>query len=269
MLGAGQLTLSKDGSGRWVRLAHAESSAAVPTDVASPTATTLAAPALPEGVSPFVPTEVPVSGDKAVLVVHAPADNRRAILYMHGMCGNARAVDGWKEAAARHGTLIALLGDRGCGKGRFKWSTAVEPIHQRITSALTAVALARGGQLDTTQVVLFGYSQGADRASVLARRFPETYRRVVLGGPSHEPKLVNLGDTEAVAVFGGQFETTWHMRIGAEVLAAAGKPARFFLLPRAKHGEYGPEGSRVLDEVLSWVVDAPYSGELADQHASL
>lgn len=246
-----------------VRSARAESGAAVPPDLAEPSgdvASAPVAPSLPEGVDPFVSTEVPVPGDKAVLVIHAPADNRRAILYMHGMCGNARAVEGWRAAAARHGTLIALIGDTSCGRGRFKWSKTVESIQVRLSRALEAVAVARGGLLDTSQVVLFGYSQGADRASVLARRYPDKYRRVVLGGPSHEPRLENLGDTEAVAVFGGQFESTWHMRNGAEVLSAAGKPARFFLLPRAKHGEYGPEGNRVMDEVLSWVVEAPDNG---------
>lgn len=221
---------------------------------------TPSAPVLPDGVEPGKSVLLPVEGDKPVLVIHAPADNRRAIVYLHGMCGNVRAVETWKTAAAHHGTLIGLLGDRACGNGRFKWSKTVEPIQVRIDRALEAVAKARGGLLDTKEVVLFGYSQGADRASVLARRYPEKYRRVVLGGPSREPKLANLGETEAVAVFGGEFETTWHMRSGTEVLSAAGKPARFFLLPSARHGEYGPEGNRVIDEVLSWVIEAPSNG---------
>jgi pimeloyl-ACP methyl ester carboxylesterase len=220
----------------------------------------LSEPALPAGVEPGVPVLVPVPGDKPVLVVHGPAPNQRAIVYLHGMCGNVRAVNQWKTAAAHHGTLIGLLGDRACGAGRFKWSKKVEPIQARIDRAVEAVRAARGGLLDVSELVLFGYSQGADRASLLARRFPSRYRRVVLGGPSHEPKLANLGDTQAVAVFGGELETTWHMRTGAEVLAAAGKPARFFLLPSAKHGEYGPEGNRVIDEVLSWVLGAPGNG---------
>lgn len=45
------------------------------------------------------------------------------------------------------------------------------------------------------------------------------------------------------------------MRAGTEVLAAAGKPVRFFLLPAAKHGEFGPEGNRVVGEMLSWLLD--------------
>jgi hypothetical protein len=44
------------------------------------------------------------------------------------------------------------------------------------------------------------------------------------------------------------------MRAGAEVLAAAGRPARFFLLPAAKHGEFGPEGNRIVDDLLGWLI---------------
>ena len=40
----------------------------------------------------------------------------------------------------------------------------------------------------------------------------------------------------------------------AERIAAAGVPATFMLLPGAKHGEYGPEGERVLEEALTWAL---------------
>lgn len=225
-----------------------------------------AVPTLPLGIVPGVPVDVPVAGDRPVLAIHAPAENRRAIVYLHGMCGNVHAVETWKDAAAQHGTLIGLVGDVACGHGRFKWTTKVSRIQARIETAFKAVQAERGGLLDAAELVLFGYSQGADRASLLARNFPRRYRRVVLGGPSHQPKLVNLGDTEVVAVFGGELETTRHMRLGAEVLSAAGKPARFFVLPAAKHGEYGPEGNRVMNEVLSWVVDWPKQAEAPSDH---
>lgn len=219
---------------------------------------------LPPGILPGLPVRVPVEGDKPVLVIHAPAGNRRAIVYLHGMCGNVQAVETWKRAASQHGTLIALVGDRQCGSGRFKWNKKVDGIQARIERAFETVRAVRGGLLDTSDLVLFGYSQGADRASVLVRNFPGRYRRVVLGGPSRQPKLVNLGETEAVAVFGGELETTGHMRLGAEILSAAGKPARFFVLPAAKHGEYGPEGNRVMNEVLSWIVDWPNQAGLTE-----
>jgi hypothetical protein len=44
------------------------------------------------------------------------------------------------------------------------------------------------------------------------------------------------------------------MREGADALLRAGIPARFFLLPKARHGQYGPEGDRVLGEAFAWLL---------------
>lgn len=208
---------------------------------------------LPDGVVPGEPVLVPVPNDKQVLVIHAPAGNRQAIVYLPGLCGNVRAVEVWKEAAARSGTLIGLLGDKACGGGRYRWGKQLDVIEARIGRALVAAKAARGGALDIEHPILFGYSQGADRAERLAQRHPRKYLRVVLGGSPHEPALNRLGDAQAIAVFGGELETFGHMQAGAEVLAAAGKPARFFLFPRAKHGDFGPDGNRVMGELFSWL----------------
>jgi predicted esterase len=216
-------------------------------------------PALPAGIEPGVSVLVPVPGDKPVLVIHAPADNRRAIIYLHGLCGNVRAVESWKQAAVASGTLISLLGDRPCGGGRYRWGKKLAVIESRLEQALRAVQAARGGLLDSDRPVLFGYSQGADKAEALVARQPQRYRLVVLGGSPHEPKLRHLGDATAVAVFGGELETFGHMQAGAEVLAAAGKTARFFLLPKAKHGEFGPDGNRVMGELFTWLFSGDQS----------
>jgi predicted esterase len=204
---------------------------------------------------PGIPTWVDVPGDKQALVVQGPADSELAIVYLHGLCGNVRAVENFSAATRRVGTVIALLGDRKCPGGRFKWGKNIDAIGQRIDQALKAVKRARGGVLDVERPVLFGYSQGAAKAEALVSHYPEKYRLVVLGGPPRQPKLPHLGNTTAVVVFGGERETTGHMRAGTEVLAAAGKPVRFFLLPAAKHGEFGPEGNRLVGEMLSWLLD--------------
>jgi pimeloyl-ACP methyl ester carboxylesterase len=215
---------------------------------------------LPEGVVPGETVVMPVPNDKPALVIHAAAENRRAIVYLPGLCGNVRAVEAWKEAAVRSGTLVGLLGDRPCGGGRYKWGKKLDVIQARIERALVAVKAARGGALDIEHPLLFGYSQGADRAEHLAELYPQKYRRVVLGGSPHEPTLRHLGDTQVIAVFGGELETFGHMQAGAEVLAAAGKPAHFFLFPRAKHGDFGPEGNRVMGELFTWLLaeDEPF-----------
>ena len=203
---------------------------------------------------PGLPGWVPIPGDKSALVIHGSPESRLAIVYLHGLCGNVRAVESFSAASAQHGTLIALLGDRACPGGRFKWGKSVDALALRIDHALEAVKRARGGALDTEHPVLFGYSQGAARVEQLVAHYPNKYRLVVLGGPPREPRLPHLGGTAAVAVLGGERETTGHMRAGAQILAAAGKPVRFFLLPAAKHGEFGPEGNRVVGELLTWLL---------------
>lgn len=236
------------------RVAHAEAPnapAAVPRDVAAAAADL--APTLPDGIVPGESTIVEVPGDRGAFVIHAPATNTRAIIYLHGMCGNVRAVETWKQALAHSGTLIGVMGDKPCGGGRLRWTKHYDRIQARVEAALRAVKQARGGLLDIAQPVLFGYSQGADRAEALTARFPKRYRLVILGGAPQLPRLAHLSDTSAVAFLAGELEVSGNMRLGAEVLAAAGKPARFFLLPKAKHGEFGPEGPRVMSELFSWL----------------
>lgn len=247
----------ESGSGTPVRANEdAEALALPPPPGPSTSEASAVTPELPPGVEVGVPALVPVPEDKPVLVLHAPAHIRRAIVYLHGKCGDVHAVESWKDTATRHGTLIALIGDLPCGAGRFKWPGRVERIQERIERALTAVRAVRGGLLEPAEPILFGYSQGAARASLLAHQYPERYRHVVLGGPPNAPKLENLREARAVAVFGGEREVTTTMKRGTEALVAADKRARFFLLPSAAHGEYGPDGARVMDELLSWLLNA-------------
>ena len=197
--------------------------------------------------------EIAVFGDAPVYVLEAPPSNRRALVYLHGRCGRIHAVDDWQHAAMEYGTLIALHGDKRCPEQRRRWGTDIDALHQRISRALRAVKKVRGGELATDDVTLFGYSQGAMRAEGLARRYPRIYRRVVLGGPPTKPSPEHLARARAVAVFGGDSETTEKMQLGAEDLIAAGMKARFFLIPCAGHGEYGPEAERLMSEILSFV----------------
>lgn len=195
-----------------------------------------------------------VPNDRRVLVIDGPSESSLAIVYLHGLCGNIHAIEEVAAPIVSHGTIVALLGDRACGRGRFKWDKDPERLAKRIDRALAAVNRTRGGTLDVEHPILFGYSQGAARVEGLVERYPSRYRRVVLGGPPRRPALAHFGDALAVAVFGGERESTQHMRAGAELLAAAGRPARFFLLPGARHGEFGREGSRVLGELFAWLL---------------
>ncbi len=172
------------------------------------------------------------------------------LIYLHGWCGKIESVETWKLTAAAHGTLIAPSGDLKCPNGRTKWSKKTEQQHERIQRAIAAVQEARGGALDPDDILLIGYSQGAARAYRLARLQPNIYSRLVLGGPPeatfHRVPRPRASDRRCSA---GELETTQYMRAGHRRLARS-RQARPLLgmLPKSKHGEYGPEAERVATE---------------------
>jgi pimeloyl-ACP methyl ester carboxylesterase len=188
---------------------------------------------------------VPVPHDQSLHVYHAPADQRRAIVYLHGVCGNVHAVRSWVDAALAFGTLIELVAESPCANrpGRF--------------AALAAVKALRGGLLDTDQVVLFGYSQGAARVEALAHENPGRFAHVVLGSPPEKPDPKLLGACESVVVLGGTEEDTRHLQTGVLALQADGIRARYLFLPGAAHGEYGPRARDVVQQALLWLLDPP------------
>ncbi len=204
-------------------------------------------------------TLVDAGKDRPIRVLQAATPGRRVLVYLHGYCGDVNAVGAFVPAAAAHGTLLALLGDKPCKDkpGRFKWDSDTFHLDQRIQQAIRLVNRARHLDLDPKDVTLFGYSQGAVRAESLARYYAKRYPRVILGGPPRRPKPEHFKHVQAIAVFGGELEDTHDMIGGAEDLIAAGYPARFFLMPNVDHGDFGGDlaGNRSLTEILAFVSD--------------
>jgi pimeloyl-ACP methyl ester carboxylesterase len=217
------------------------------------------APALlPDGSVPPVPPHAPlghdvdIPGDRPAYVLPGNPGDSRVIIYLHGMCGDATAADFFREAVRAHGTLIAVRGDTPCENGRFKWRDDASKIQTRIRAAFAQVN-ADNGQLTLEGALLFGYSQGAERAERVAARFPDHYPRVVLGGPPTKASPIKLSRARRVAILGGELETTENMRAGFDALVAAGISARFFTLDCAYHGYFGSNAEGQLGEVLDWV----------------
>ncbi|MES1184013.1 MAG: hypothetical protein ABUL60_09360 [Myxococcales bacterium] len=217
------------------------------------------APALlPDGSVPPVPPHAPlghdvdIPGDRPAYVLPGNPGDSRVIVYLHGMCGDATAADFFRGAVRAHGTLIAVRGDTPCENGRFKWRDDASKIQMRIRAAFAQVN-AESGQLTLEGALLFGYSQGAERAERVAARFPDHYPRVVLGGPPTKASPLKLSRARRVAILGGELETTENMRAGFDALVAAGIGARFFTLDCAYHGYFGSNAEGQLGEVLDWV----------------
>lgn len=213
---------------------------------------------LPGDIHVGVPTEVLVPGERPLRVTHAPAEVDHAIVYLHGMCGNPKGADPWADLAAERGTLIVLRATVPCpDRPGYKWPTEVTLIQQRVDAALDFVAEERGGLLDKKVLTIVGYSQGANRAEKLAALAPERYPLVILGGAPTAPSPELLHPSQRVAILGGELEDTRHMEAGYLDLAQAGIATRFFLLPGAHHGNYGPQGRRVMQEVFTFLDARP------------
>jgi predicted esterase len=211
-------------------------------------------PALPSGleVGKLVSLEVP--GEPDVVVAQASAQAHGVVLYLHGACGDVRAPKAWLDEIEGRGTLISIRGDRSCGKGgRYYWGPDTRVLEQRIEHAIDRVAELRGDLFDPTDRVLMGYSQGATRAQELARAYPERYPLVILAGIPVAPSARHLVHARAVVVLGGEHELKTHMRTGVWALEAHHVPVRFDVFPGAKHGEFGPEGARVMRGAFDWL----------------
>lgn len=214
---------------------------------------------LADGSVPPVPPHAPlgqdidIPDDRPVYVLPGDPGDSRVIIYLHGMCGDATAADFFREAVRAHGTLIALRGDTPCANGRFKWRDDASKIQARIRAAFQVVNALGGGALDLERALLFGYSQGAERAERVAALYPKQYPRIVLGGPPTKASPRRLAHAERVAILGGELETTENMRAGYSALEAAGIASRFFSLDCAYHGYFGANPETQLAEVLTWV----------------
>jgi predicted esterase len=218
------------------------------------------APAPPPSFSVGTPVALEVAGDRPLLVSHAPASQRRAVVYLHGKCSSPDKLTEWAPAVAEQGTVVGVPADIDCPEGGQRWTLETGAIQRRIDEALRAVEAARGAPFDP-DVVLVGYSQGASRAEALAAAYPERYRRVVLIGGPTQPAPASFSEAQAVITMAGDRDRQDLMQAGAEELKRAGKEARFLTLPGATHGEYGPEGARVMTDALRWVVETG-SGKL-------
>lgn len=199
---------------------------------------------------------VPVEGDVPAFALPAEGDSRQVIVYLPGRCGDPFAgLRSFPEAARRFGTMLVVNGDLPCPHrpGRRSWSTSAAKIQARIDAALQAASARLERPLDSSALTLLGYSEGALRAELVSGAFPQRYPRVLLGGEPRAPSPTNFRPSQSVATLAGQLDTQAPMRDGAAAISKAGIPARFWLLPGARHGQYGPEGNRVLGEAFAWL----------------
>lgn len=227
---------------------------AVPSVSASASSVAAAAPV--PSPAPVEPVNVIVPGDRYAVVVRGAREHGTAMLFMGGMCVHPGGYAGaFQYTAAERGDLVALQADISCGGGPDSpvrmWSSDLDGLDRRVDAAFVAAGFGV-----PREVIVIGYSQGAERAAQLVARWPQKYSRAVLIASPIDPSPKLLGRARAVALMAGTYDVSLaRMRSAAPALERSGVRAAFFVLPNAYHGQMGeaPEESmrRALDFVTS------------------
>lgn len=217
-----------------------------------------AALGLPESARPPDDTieELEVTGDLPVYVVRGsraaatPAISRPPVVFLTGSCTTPLTyVRAFRRAAAAHGGVVALQGDKLCRDGTRRWSPDTLGTSARIDAALHAA-----GFEDTSDVTLVGYSQGAERAEWLAHRFPAKYTRFVLMAGPVVPSPSRFEAARAVVTLAGYGDVRENMASGARRLRRDAIPAIYMELPHGtQHGELSAAADETLASAFDWL----------------
>ncbi len=202
--------------------------------------------------------EAKVPGDLPAFVVRGVKRHALSVVFFAGLCahpGGYLAAFPW--TAVEHGDVLGLQGDIPCGDGTYrKWGNDLARIDRRIDAAFRAAGLEV-----PSEIVLIGYSQGAERAERLAALFPERYKKVVLISSPVTASPTRLAHASAVLLGIGAYESRASTMAGVEALESAGITTGWFVLPRAHHGDMGPDAQTVMGDALAWLEDARDAGE--------
>jgi len=176
------------------------------------------------------------------------------LVFIHGICGHGLGyAQSFARSAAQHGTLIAPQGDRACdGTPLAKWSLDTAALDARIVSAFRALGFAD----PIEDVTAIGYSQGANRAEALARKWPARYTRLVLMAGPTKVSPYGLGIRSAV-MMAGTLDRQDIMQASSKAFLAAGRRARYLPLPNARHGAMGDNPEATMGSALDWLYAEP------------
>ncbi len=232
---------------------------------ASTTSTTSASgtSALPGGETnakkdAFVPVhieDVPVPGDLPALIVRGARAHRLQMVFIPGMCVHPGGyVSAFQHTAASRGDLVAVQADVSCGGdgSMRRWSNDLVAMNRRIDAALAATGV--GAPRD---VVLIGYSQGAERIERLVAKWPEKYSRVVLMASPITPSVRAYSRAAAVVLMAGTHDMSrGTMRNTVVPMQRAKIAATFIEIPDAHHGSMGNDPETMMKSALDFVEHA-------------
>ncbi len=199
--------------------------------------------------------DVDVPGDLPAVVVRGERPDGLQMLFLAGMCSNPGGyVTSFQRAAAAHGDLVAVQGDVSCGGegSARRWSSDLEAMDDRIDAAFVASGLG-----PPRDVVVIGYSQGAERGERLVGRWPAKYTSAVLMASPVKPSRANLSRAHAAVLMAGTLDTFARVQSQSALpLLEKALPVTFIDIPGARHGEMGTEPETTMDAALDFILDS-------------
>jgi|GEM_PF-1170280 len=218
-------------------------------------------------------------GNDELGVVSVPLgarEPRPIVVALHGGSERPeRACSAWRRVTDAYPFVVCPRGWGG-NERRLGWKNAADT-GRRIARALAATKSAFGAWIqDTPSIVLAGFSMGAVQVALLARRAPQTYRRIVIGDAAHNPRSA-LTFAHAWVEGGGEralFMCTTSgcepsMRAAARKVALAKGAARLNIAPTQKHALSEPvvqslrrDWPWLVEGAEGWDGYAPPTGEL-------
>ncbi|MDB4937797.1 MAG: uncharacterized protein JWP87_4769 [Labilithrix sp.] len=210
------------------------------------------APAPAPPPMPVHTEDVAVADDLPAVLVRGASERRLQMIFLPGMCVHPGGyVQAFQHTAASRGDLVGLQGDVSCGGdgSARRWSSDLEALDRRIGAAFRATGLG-----EPRNVVVIGYSQGAERAERLVARWPDKYDRAILIGSPVVPSPRTLRRAKAVVLMAGTYDVAVApMRSAVGPLQSASIPATFLEITGARHGQMGVEPERTMEAALDFV----------------
>ena len=201
--------------------------------------------------------ELTAADGQKVLVVYGSAGQKRVLVYLHGRCDDPRdELATFADGVRGQGNIVAPVGTEksGCLGGTTQWSGDLGRVEAQIRAAVAVAEQNVKGKWALEDQVLIGYSQGAARGEDLLPAHPR-FRRVIFLGAPVAPDVRHYGGVVAAAFLAGERDRRDLMITGEQALRRAGKPVKFFLLPGAEHGDFGPQGDAIMGAALAFVLD--------------
>lgn len=199
--------------------------------------------------------ELTASDGAGLLVHYGSPGQKRVLVYLHGKCDEpGPALEAFAGSVEGQGHVVAPRATEPCPNGKTMWTTDIDQLDAQIRAAVDAAEASAGARWSKEKQVLIGYSQGAARGEALVARQPRFAWTVFIGAPE-APSAEAYGNVTAASFLAGDKDRQDLMKRGEKALQEAGKPVRYLVLPGAEHGEFGPDGGRVMREAVGFVLE--------------